>query len=282
MFSYFKKKKEAILFLLILAFSLFFIQFYRNNQFTDTFFGKVVFFFATPSQNFSNTLKKNTIFFIEKHIFFKKLEKENISLKRQLEKEKLKNIATEKLRIAYANLREAFIFSENSKDELILGEVIGDVADSYSKILVINRGSKDGILKNQSVVNSLGIVGKILQVNKNESYVQLITDKKSYIPVILQRTRDRGILYGQGSKNLTLRFLSLDSGVKKGDIIVSSGFAGIHTKDFPIGRIKNFRENVFFYSLEAIVEPFVNFSRLEYVSIILEANNNDNFPLFQR
>lgn len=282
MFSYLKKRKEAILFLLIFVLSLFLIQFYRENQFTDAFIGKVVFFFATPSQNFSSYLKKNTTSLIKRQFFLKRLEKENASLKRELEKEKLKNIEAQKLRIAYGNLRKAFVFNEKNNDQLILGDIIGDITNGYSKILVINRGSKDGILKNQSVIHSLGLVGKTIQVNKNESYVQLITDKKSSIPVMLQRTRDRGILYGQGNNKLTLRFISLDSNIKKGDIIVTSGLSGIHTKDFPIGKVKSFQENVFFYSIEAVIEPFINFSRLEFIFVTLQSSNNDSIPLFQQ
>ena len=69
--------------------------------------------------------------------------------------------------------------------------------------------------------------------------MQLITSKKSNIPVILKKTRDRGILTGQGKKLLKLKFISLKSNIQKGDEVVASGLAGIFPKEFPVGKVKN-------------------------------------------
>ncbi len=281
MFSYLKKKKEAILFLATIVFSLFFIQAYKESRATETLFGKFVFFFAIPSQELSSFFKNSTISFVNRYVILKDLTAENLTLKRELEKQKLANIQTEKIRIANIGFRKAFLFAQQSKDQIMLAEVVGDIVDSYAKVLVINRGSNDGVLKNQAVLYSSGVVGKILSVDTKVSYVQLITDIKSHIPVVLQRTRDKGMLYGQGKNNLSLRFLPLHSGIKEGDIIATSGIAGIFPKDFPVGRVKTFEENNFFYSVEAVIEPVVNFSRIELVFIMLKSNFNDLLPLFQ-
>ena len=281
MFAYLKKRKKLFLFLAVLIYSFYFIQSYKGVDFTDTLFGKIVFFIADPSQKFSNFLKNSVSSFISTNSYLKKLEQENDSLKKELAREKIRSIQNQKIKIAYQNIRKAFRFSEESEDELLLAEVVGDITNNFSKILIIDRGKKDGILKNQSVVSEDGVVGKILEVRKSTSYVQLIIDKKSYVPILLRENRDRGMLYGQGINQLVLRFISLDSGMQEGDILVTSGIAGIHNKDFPIGTVKNFNENTFFYSLEAAVEPLVNFARLEYVFVIITSSVNPNFPLFQ-
>ena len=101
-----------------------------------------------------------------------------------------------------------------NEDQKKLAEVIGGVADNYTNYFVINKGKKHGILKNQAVINSSGIIGKILAVQNTTSYVQLITSKKSHIPVILKRTRDRGVLQGEGKNLLSLKFVPIQAGMK--------------------------------------------------------------------
>ena len=267
MLSYLKKRKKNILFVFFLFLIIVFIQNNKDKKVSDSILGRVVLSIALPSRNISNNIKQAFISFSKRYFVLLDLKEENEKIKRKLEKSKLEILKYKSITVENQSLREAFQFEQKNEDQKKLAEVIGGVADNYTNYFVINKGKKHGILKNQAVINSSGIIGKILAVQNTTSYVQLITSKKSHIPVILKRTRDRGVLQGEGKNLLSLKFVPLKSNIQAGDEIVSSGLAGIFPKEFPVGKVKNFKENKYYYSLEADIEPHVNFSRIEFVFV---------------
>ena len=281
MFSYLRKKKKNILFIFFLLLAIVFIQNNKNKKGSDFVLGRVVLSIALPSRNLSNYIKQAFLSFSKRYFVLIDLKKENDRIKRKLEENKLAILNYNSIAVENQNLREAFQFNQKNEDQKKLAEIIGGVSDNYTNYFVINKGKKHGILKNQAVINSSGVIGKILTVQNTTSYVQLITSKKSKIPVILKRTRDRGILQGEGKNLLTLKFISLKSDIQKGDVVVASGLAGIFPKEFPVGTVKNFKENEYYYSLEANIETYVNFSRIEYVFVVLKSLQNESLPLFQ-
>ncbi len=281
MFAYLRKKKKNILFISFLLLAIVFIQINKNKKGNDFVLGRIVLSIALPARNLSNNIKQVFVSFSRRYFILIDLKKENDRIKKKLEENRLKILNYKSIAVENQNLREAFQFDKKNEDQKKLAEIIGSVSDNYTNYFVINKGRKHGILKNQAVINSLGIIGKILTVQNTTSYVQLITSKKSNIPVILKRTRDRGILQGEGKNLLSLKFVFLKSDIQKGDEIVTSGLAGIFPKEFPVGTVKNFKENKYYYSLEADIEPYVNFSRIEYVFVVLKAVQNESLPLFQ-
>ena len=281
MLSYLKKNKAKVIFVTFCIITLFFIQFNKHKQTPDFFLGNLVLSISNPSRNFAYSLKKSITSFVEGYFFFRRLEKENLEFKKQLEIYKIDAIKQKKITIDYKKIKEYYEFDQENQDKTILAEITGELADNYSNLLEINKGKKHGVLKNQAVVTSSGVLGKILRVKNNVAYIQLIIDLRSHLPIAIQRTRDKGIIVGQGNSELFLKFISLDSGIKKDDLIVASGLAGIFPKEFPVGIVKSFRENRYYNSIEAIVEPIANFSRAEFVFVILKAQGNRHIPLFQ-
>lgn len=281
MFSYIKKRKIKIFFIVTILFSIFFINYNKEKKGTDSVFGNMIFSISLPSRKISTLFRNSFISSIQRYLLSEELEEENIKLKKQLEKYKLDAIEHEKLKLTSKNLFSHFEFEQNTNDDIILVEIIGELTNNYSKILVVNKGKSSGILKNQALINSSGVLGKVIKVQKNVAYVQIITDIRSHLPVIIQRTRSKGIMVGKGGNDLILRFIPLNSGIKKNDLIVASGLAGIFPKDFPVGKVKSFKHNRYYHSVEAIVEPLANFSRVEFAFVVIKAKNNTTAPLFQ-
>ncbi len=279
MFSYLRKKNT--LFILFLLLAIGFIQLNKDKQGSDSVLGKIILSIALPSRNLSNNIKQTFVSFAKRYFILLDLKEENDKIKRKLEENELEILRYKSILTEYQSLREKFQFEEKNEDKKKLAEVIGGISDNYTNHFVINKGRKHGILKNQAVISSAGLIGKILAVQNTTSYVQLITSKKSNIPVILKKTRDKGILTGQGRELLNLKFIPLKSNLQEGDEVVASGLAGIFPKEFPVGKVKNVKENKYYYSLEADIEPYVNFSRIEFVFVILKSMQNDALPLFQ-
>ena len=160
MLSYLKKRKKNILFVFFLFLIIVFIQNNKDKKVSDSILGRVVLSIALPSRNISNNIKQAFISFSKRYFVLLDLKEENEKIKRKLEKSKLEILKYKSITVENQSLREAFQFEQKNEDQKKLAEVIGGVADNYTNYFVINKGKKHGILKNQAVINSSGIIGK--------------------------------------------------------------------------------------------------------------------------
>ncbi len=101
----------------------------------------------------------------------------------------------------------------------------------------LHIGTNAGLKMHQPVINSYGIMGKIVGITPFSSRVLLITDPDSQVPVRIQRTGQRGILTGKGSKLLSLQFIPKSSSIIKGDIIETTGLGNIYPEGYPIAKV---------------------------------------------
>lgn len=115
--------------------------------------------------------------------------------------------------------------------------IIGMSSDAWSRTVTIDKGSLDGLALNMPVTNSSGVIGQIIEVSPNTATVRLATDESSGISAMVQSTRAQGMLQGQPDGTLRLKYVSTDSDVKEGDIIVTSGIGGVYPKGLPLGTV---------------------------------------------
>ena len=110
-------------------------------------------------------------------------------------------------------------------------------SNPLSQFLTLNKGSLDKVKKQQTVIDSLGIMGQIIDLTPTTSRVLLLTDPDHQIPVRIQRTGQRGILNGTGHDHAQLGFIPVNSEIKVGDMLESSGLGGIFPAGYPVARI---------------------------------------------
>ncbi|WP_291288729.1 rod shape-determining protein MreC [Enorma sp.] len=171
----------------------------------------------------------------------------------------------EELRAKVAELTEAQATAERLEGLLGLqstynlqstaARIVGESGDAWSRTVTINKGSLDGLAINMPVCNSAGIIGQIIEVSPTTSTVRLITDENSGVSAMVQSTRAQGILQGQPDGTLRLEFVTIDSDVQEGDIIVSSGLGGVYPKGLPLGVVASVDrpDNASYYTI--IVTP---------------------------
>lgn len=110
-------------------------------------------------------------------------------------------------------------------------------SNPLSQFLTLNKGSLDKVKKQQTVIDSQGIMGQIIQTTPTTSRVLLITDPDHQIPVRVQRTGQRGILSGTGHDHTQLGFIPVNSAIKVGDMLESSGLGGIFPAGYPVAKV---------------------------------------------
>jgi rod shape-determining protein MreC len=93
-------------------------------------------------------------------------------------------------------------------------------------------------------------------------------DSYSAIDALLQRNRVRGVVEGQGSQTLSMKYLRRTDDVQEGDLIVSSGIGGLFPKGLTIGKVTSVKKKSFGISQMVEVAPAADFNRLEEVTVI--------------
>lgn len=168
-------------------------------------------------------------------------------------------------------LRDLMRFSSglNANARIVGAVVIGEVGAPLVRSIQIDQGTKAGLQKGDAVVSDAGAVGQVLMTGKYSSQVLLLSDLSSAVDVVVQRSRAKGILRG-----LTVRDFDRLQDIKVGDIIVTSGVGAKFPEGMPIGRIskiQNHRQGLY---VEAIVQPFVAFNRLENVLVLTKTGKD--------
>ena len=131
------------------------------------------------------------------------------------------------------------------KYELMPAKVISRDMGDFKDVILIDKGSDEGLRLNMPVVNASGIIGIIDAVYPHMSKVLLITSSRSSLGGLNLRgdSRAAGIVNGVAGPDLSLemRNLARNADVLPGDTIVSSGYTGYHPEGLVIGTVKMFR-----------------------------------------
>jgi rod shape-determining protein MreC len=108
----------------------------------------------------------------------------------------------------------------------------------------INKGASDGVFEGQPVIDAFGIVGQVARLDKFSSQVILITDAEHATPVQVNRNGIRSIANGTGNiGSLSLPFMTVESDIKVGDLLVSSGLDGIFPAGYPVATVTKVERN---------------------------------------
>lgn len=166
-------------------------------------------------------------------------------------------------------LKKLLGFKQKSLLRFIPARVIGRSADSWSSVLIIDKGSYNGAKPGMIVINSEGLVGRIAESADNSSKVLLINDPSIGISSIVQRSRQEGLVSGSLGANLIMRYLPQDAQIAVGDTIVTSELSQIYPKGILIGRVVNIGRDFSGLSRYAVIKPAANLSSIEEVLVII-------------
>jgi rod shape-determining protein MreC len=202
-------------------------------------------------------------------------------------KEELKNIQSKEILnqiITSENdelkkLIEDFTFTRNK----ILAKVILDRDSPFSKTLIINKGSKDGLKIGTNIFDKNYLIGRVIETNFKTSRVLLLSDLNSNVPISISPGDVQAIVVGDGADSGKIKYVkdNLIEDIQDKSIAYTSGTGDVFRSGAPVGRVSiNQKEfSINFYS---------NFSQLKYVlaEIVTENTNtlstldNDESEIF--
>ncbi len=219
------------------------------GQKIQSFFDAIVSFYELKAEN--DILRKRIAFLEQQLVRFQELQKENYRYRQLLE------------------------FKEKSSYRTMAAEVIARDPSQWFGTVTINRGYMDGVKQEMVVVTERGLVGIISTVSPHSSQVLLITDPRLAVSALIQRTRDPGTVgivesFSEDPAYLKISYLPPEAKIQPGDVVITSGLGGVFPKGLVIGTIKEVLPDPSGMILSALIEPRVNFNRLEEVLIIVE------------
>jgi rod shape-determining protein MreC len=142
--------------------------------------------------------------------------------------------------------------------------------DAFSRKVVIDRGSKDGMKAGGPVIDEAGVVGQVTRVFPLTAEVTLLTDKEQSLPVQIARNGLRAVAFGgQEPSTLELRFLPANADVENGDSVVTSGLDGIYPPGMPVATVLHVDRDVKDQFARVILKPVAGMSRSRMLLVLL-------------
>jgi rod shape-determining protein MreC len=136
-----------------------------------------------------------------------------------------------------------------------------------SRSAIVNVGKDKGIMPYMPVMTTRGVAGKVIKVMGRMSLVQLIIDPANRTSVMIQRTREIGILETENGSDFFIMFRA-HADVAIGDTVITSGLGGIYPRGLPAGIVARLEENRDPLFKKALVKPDANFDRLEELFVV--------------
>ena len=175
-------------------------------------------------------------------------------------------------------LREQLGFSQALNYRHIPARLVGRDPDNLYSAIVINKGRRAGVTRDMAVIAWQGggqaLVGKVIEARTFDSLVMPLYDSNLLIASRFAFSRFEGIVEGQGERDehLRMRFIPKRArdDINHGDLVITSGMGGVYPPDINIGRVIDVIYSDYEISMEAEIEPLIDFSRLEYVFVIEE------------
>ena len=209
------------------------------------------------------------------------VKNENEELKKENEKLKFNATQNEILRKENDRLRGMLDFADAHDQYEYLGVDITSLSgNNFLDGYVVNKGEKDGIKKGMIAIEGEGLVGQVTSVGSNWSIIQsLCNENMAVAGYVLSTEESNGIVKGyKGNEDkflVEITGLSLDSEIKEGDTIVTSGLGERYPKGIEIGEVLEVYQDRAKVVKSAIVKPAVDFNKVEQLVIIVPKEERD-------
>ncbi|NLU52852.1 MAG: rod shape-determining protein MreC [Clostridiaceae bacterium] len=203
----------------------------------------------------------------------KATKNENEELKKRISELERQVLDIERLTKENNQLRDALNFKNRYEEYEFLGaSIIAKDPGNWFEVFTIDRGSKDGIEADSPVITAYGLVGRVSKVDLLTSKVVSIIDMDSTVSARLSKSRDlivvRGDVELRNEGKCRADYIPPDADVLPGDTIETSGIGGIFPKGIIIGKVVKVVQSEGHYDSYAIIEPVVDFKRLEDVIVL--------------
>ena len=168
---------------------------------------------------------------------YTRIYEQNQELRRELQQLKAWREAALQLEQENARLLDLNKVRLNAQLTYVTGQVLTDNGSPFRRSILLNVGSRDGILDGWATMDGLGLVGRISGVGERTSRVILLTDTNSRVPITVRPSGQKALLVGDNTLAPPLDLVDNKEDVRPGDRVVTSGDGKVFPADVLVGQI---------------------------------------------
>lgn len=221
--------------------------------------------------------------FVDDFMTFSKLRAEQRITQEQLDRLAAFRAELEESYRQIRELKQLLNLKESMMDfSLTPHRVMSRSSDSFSSIVMIQGGSNEGIQVDQSVITSLGLIGKVETVFENSSIVRLLTsqdiDNKVSVRIQLTPTTTAEAVlddYDPNTGLFNLLLLDTSASINEGSTVITSGLGGVYPSGLLVGYVDSIQRLPNSVSARVWVRPSARFASFDYVMVVRQGVNDD-------
>ena len=169
-----------------------------------------------------------------------------------------------------AHLRKLLGVRETVQAKSVVADILYDARDVFTRKIVLNRGTQEGVERGQPVIDENGVIGQVTRAFPMTSEVTLLTDKDQAIPVQVLRNGLRTVVYGRGQSGfLDMRSLSANADIQVGDLVVTSGIDGVYPPGLTVAKVMQIESLVPGSFGRVACQPTAGMDRNRHVLVLL-------------
>ena len=169
-------------------------------------------------------------------------------------------------------LREFLDFKAKRDYNFIGSDVISKGTNSNLNAFLINQGSNSGVKKNDPVLSSKGVVGKIIAVSDNHSSVQLVSDGNFRLSVKILPSESEGIMRWRSNQICEIFEVKKTAKVNIGDVVLTSNLSSYFPPDLPVGKVISIHDKSDSFNKIVRLELYADLSTINQLFIIVNTD----------
>jgi rod shape-determining protein MreC len=226
---------------------------------------------VTPPEKLVHSIGRGFRGMWSNYAYLRGVRRENRNLKAEVERLRLEQAGLLEDARQGQRLQKLLSFKEQYIYKTQPAQVIGTSGSDLSHVLIIDKGSHDGIRVDMPVITPDGVVGKIKEVYPRESHLLLLSDQTSGAGVMLESLRLRGVLRGNSLGQPQIVNMTKDERIKPGERVLTSGGDQVYPRGLPVGVVDYVIADPEHDGYVAVVvKTAANLSRLEEVLVVTE------------
>lgn len=178
------------------------------------------------------------------------------------------NLQYQEALVASGHLQRIAAMRGDFEVPMLPAQVVGLDISLWFRSVVVDRGSNDGVNAGNPIITNNGVAGLVTAVSSHAAKVMLLLDRQSAVDGVVQRSRTRGVVHGNGAGKLEFEFVAREGDIRPGDVVITSGLDAVYPKGLRIGSVAEIRERGSDLIQVAILTPAVDFERLEQVFVM--------------
>jgi rod shape-determining protein MreC len=184
-------------------------------------------------------------------------------------------------RLENIRLRRLLSLKQETRYSLVPARVVGKDLTLLRNTITLNVGTADSIRPFMPVITDAGLVGVVTAVSRHYSVANVLLNVDFRASAKVQRSRVDGIVAWNG-QNLVLKNVAKTLDVKPGDVLVTSEYSRTYPSGIRIGIVQQVQDQQGALFKTIIVEPSVDFVKLEEVFVVTLTADEDRGELEQR